>query len=587
MLKSTKDAKLYLRLLHYAASYWRMFALAISCMVILAATDPAVAALMQPMLDGAFIENDPEAMVLVPILFICLFAVRGLASYVGGASMLWVSNMVLTDLRREMFIRLLSFPIPYYDKHNSGKLMSKFTYDATQVRQAATNAITTLIRDSLAVIGLLAWMFYINWRLALIAMICAPFIALVILIIRKRLRKMSLKTQDSMGDIHHILNEVIDGQKLIKLFGGQAQEADRFNDAIQGYRRFEMKLVMAAAASSPVVQFIAVIVLAVIIFIASRQAAAGTLSVGEFVSFFGAMAMLLGPLKRLVRINEHIQRGLAACESIFSLLDEPIEIDSGVQDIKRINGDIEFRDVTFRYDGMDTNALSELSFHITSGQTVALVGSSGSGKTTIANLIPSFYEVSDGEVLIDGTNIQELTLASLRANIALVSQDVVLFNNTVRNNIAFGELRNCDESDVINAARSAYALEFIEQLPEGLNTIIGEKGLKLSGGQRQRLAIARALLKDAPILLLDEATSSLDTESERKIQMALEKVKRNRTCLIIAHRLTTVQNADRIIVIDQGRIVQTGRHEELLKQNGVYSKLHQVQFMEPDYDKVN
>jgi len=329
-------------------------------------------------------------------------------------------------------------------------------------------------------------------------------------------------------------------------------------------------------ASSPAVQLIAVIALAAIIFIGSRQIAGGTLSIGSFSSLFAAMMMLLGPLKRLARINEHLQRGLAASESVFALLDEPIEVNKGSQRIERASGEIEFRDVSFRYDGKDADALSGLSLHILSGQTIALVGSSGSGKTTTANLLPIFYQSFNGKILLDGINIRDVTLESLRANIAFVGQDVVLFNDSVRNNIAFGELNGADDAAVIEAARAAYALDFIQELPKGFDTVIGEKGLKLSGGQRQRLAIARALLKDAPILILDEATSSLDTESERQIQSALERVEQGRTCLIIAHRLSTIQKADRIVVIDQGKIVQTGTHEELLDKKGIYANLHKA-----------
>ena len=576
MTKSKHDMRLYLRLLHYVTPYWRMFVFAIIGLVCLAATEPALAALIKPLLDGAFIENDPDAMFWVPILLVGLFMVRGIASYASSSAILWVSNKVVTDLRSEMFTRLLSFPSQYYDNHPSGSLMSLFTYDAVQVKQASTNALTTFVRDSLAVIGLLCWMFYINWQLSLIAMIATPFISIVILVIRNRLRNMSRKVQNSMGDIHHVLNECIEGQKLIKLFGGKAQETDRFNEVINNYRHYEMKFVFASAASSPGVQLIAVIALAYIISIASHQAAAGELSVGAFGSLIAAMFMLLGPLKRLVRINEHLQRGLAACETIFGLLDEPIEKDGGSQLVGRLQGEIEFRNVNFCYDSKETNVLTGLSLHIKPCQTIALVGASGSGKTTIANLLPAFYKLMDGKILFDGIDIQKITLDSLRSNIALVSQDIELFNDSVRNNIAFGELRDADDKKIIEAAKAAYAYDFIKELPDGFDTIIGEKGLRLSGGQRQRLAIARALLKDAPILILDEATSSLDTESERQIQSALERVEQGRTCLIIAHRLSTIQKADRIVVIDQGKIVQTGTHEELLDKKGIYANLHKA-----------
>ncbi len=581
MTKSVKDTQLYLRLLSYVVPYQRRFLISILSMLVLAATDPAIAALMKPMLDGAFINNDPELMFMIPILFIVLFIIRGAASYINGISLRWVAFTVIMDLRREMFLRLLSFPSQYFDQRTAGMLMSKFTYDVIQIQLAATNAVTTLIRDSLAIIGLIAWMFYIEWQLTLIVLISAPFIALIVVIIRNRLRKMSRKTQESMADIHHVLNECIEGQKLVKLYGGEEQEIERFNTVIRNNRRYMMKFSMASAATGPAVQLISAIALSVIIYIASVRASTGAMSIGEFVSFFGAMAMLLTPLKRLVSINEHIQKGLAACESIFALLDEQPEANSGTNVIEHIEGDIEFQNVSFRYDGKETDALKNISLHIAPGETIALVGSSGSGKTTVANLLPGFYEIRTGRILLDGTDLREITLASLRANIALVSQDVVLFNDTVRNNIAYGALRDSKEEDIIEAARAAHAMEFIQEMPDGFETIIGEKGVKLSGGQRQRLAIARAILKNAPILILDEATSSLDRESERQIQTALDKIKKGRTCIIIAHRLSTIENADRILVIDRGKIVQTGKHYDLLKQKGVYAKLNQVQFTEP------
>jgi len=580
MGKLASDIDLYLRLLRYVHPYWRMFLISIISMVILAATDPAVAALVKPMLDGAFIENDPQAMILVPILFVVLFTVRGVATFASGAALHWVASKVIMDLRVEMFQRLLTLPCTFYDHHATGTLISKFTFDVTQIQHAATNAITVAIRDTLAIIGLLAWMLYINWKLSLISMICAPFIMLIVVVIRKRLRRMGRKMQESMGDINNVLGESIHNYKLIKLYGGHTQEAERFWRASDNSRRFFMKYAIAAVTSGPAIQLIAAIALSAIVYIASLQASTGVLTVGEFISFFAAMTMLMTPLKRLVGINEFIQKGLAACESIFGLLDQPAEIDQGARQIERAKGAIELQDISFRYNPEDPEALSHISLVIRPGETVALVGPSGSGKTTIANLLPGFYLDAQGKILIDGIEIREYTLESLRANIALVSQDVVLFNDTLRNNIAYGAMRNCSDNEIEDAASSAHAMEFIRELPEGFDTIIGERGLRLSGGQRQRIAIARALLKNAPILILDEATSSLDTESERHIQAALETLRKGRTCIIIAHRLSTIENADRIIVIEQGKIVQTGTHAELIRREGVYARLHQVDFAE-------
>jgi len=477
-----------------------------------------------------------------------------------------------------MFARMLSFPCKYYDEYSAGSLMSKFTYDVIQIKEASTNAVTSLVRDSLGVLGLLAWMFYIDWKMTLIVTLCAPFITAIMLVIRKRLRKMSRKSQESMADINHVLEESINGHKLVKLYAGQDQESARFAGVTNDNRRYSMKFAMASVASSPLIQFITAIAMAIIIMIAIEKSAMGSMNVGEFMSFFTAMAMLLTPLKRLARVNEHLQRGLAACESVFALLDHPVEPDAGKQILEKAKGEIEFCNVSFSYEGSDQKALENISIHIKPGETIALVGASGSGKSTLANLVPMFYTGSEGKILLDGIEVQDLSLQSLRQNIALVSQEVVLFNDTVRNNIAYGSLHESSEVAIIAAARAAHALDFIEDLDDGFDTLIGEKGLKLSGGQRQRLAIARALLKDAPVLIMDEATSSLDTHSERQIQLALEEVKEGRTCLIIAHRLSTIENADRIIVIDNGVIVESGTHSELIEQNGAYARLHQLQF---------
>ncbi|MGH8120264.1 MAG: lipid A export permease/ATP-binding protein MsbA, partial [Gammaproteobacteria bacterium] len=531
MGKQVTDLALYARLLRYVRPYWRMFLISITSMVILAATSPAVAALLKPMMDGAFLNKDPHTMVMVPLLFVLLFVVRGFADFSSGAALHWVATRVVTDLRAEMFQRLLSLPGRFYDHHVTGKLISRFSFDVLQVKNAATNAITVVVRDTLAIIGLLGWMFYINWQLSQISLLCTPFIILIVLVARQRLRKMGRKVQETMGDINQVVSESIHNHKLIKLYEGQTQEAARFGLTNESNRRYTLKYAIAATATGPAIQLISAIAFAVIIYIATRQSAAGILTIGDFVSFVGAMTMLLTPLKRLIGINESLQKGLAACESIFAIMDQPPEQDTGASILERVQGQVEFRNVQFNYDTNGADALGGISFTVNPGETLALVGPSGSGKTTITSLLAGFYHPGRGSILIDGIDMKDCTLATLRANIALVSQDVMLFNDTVRNNIAYGALRDCTNAEVENAARAAHALEFINKMPEGFATVIGEKGQLLSGGQRQRLAIARALLKDAPILIMDEATSSLDTEAERHIQAALETIKKGRTCI--------------------------------------------------------
>ncbi|HEY7840894.1 MAG TPA: lipid A export permease/ATP-binding protein MsbA [Gammaproteobacteria bacterium] len=569
------DLKLYARLLGFVVPYWRVFLAALAAMIVLAATAPVIAALLQPVLDGAFIARDPDAIRRVPLLIIAVFTVRAVASYVSVVSLHWVANRVVMDLRAALFGKLLSFPSSYHDSHTTGSVISKFTYDVTQIKQASTEAVTVLFRDSLYVAGLLAWMFWINWQMSVIAVVSGPFIAWVVVRVRGRLRSMNRRVQESMGDIHHALGEVIHGHRIVKLFGGAQQEQERFGAIINANRRFSMKAVVAAAASSPGVELITAVALALLIWIAGRQAVAGEMSVGYFASFFGAVALLLPPLKRLVRINEIIQRGLAACESVFAFLDEPPEEEGADTAAGVPGGDVRIEALEFGYANGAAPALSGVGLHIRSGETVAVVGASGSGKTTLAHLLPRFYDVPRGTIFIGVQDIATLPLSSLRAAISLVSQDIVLFNDTVRNNIAYGARRGATDAEIAAAADAANATGFIRALPQGFDTPIGERGSRLSGGQRQRIALARALLKDAPILILDEATSALDAESEREIQAALEKIRGRRTVIIIAHRLSTIESADRIIVLDRGRVVQAGTHAELIGDQGTYARLHQ------------
>lgn len=569
--------QLYLRLLRYVRPYWRVFAVAMVTMAATAATEPLLPALMKPLLDSNFGKAAGMSW-LVPATVIGIFVLRGGLGFVADYALAWVSNKVVMDLRAAMFGRLVCLPTHFFDDQSSGALMSKVAYDVTGVTAAATTVLTTLVKDSLAVLGLLGWMFWLNWQLTFIALGMVPVIGLAVRQFSGRMRQTSRAGQRAMGEIMHVLEESIEAHKVVKIFGGQAYEAKRFANASGEQRQQSMKAMVAAAALGPIVQVCAAIALAIIISVALHQATESATTVGGFVSFITAMLMLLAPMKRLSDVNSPLQRGLAAAESVFELIDEIAEADSGRIDLGRARGEVVFESVRFSYGPSHANALDGIDFAIAQGQTVALVGQSGSGKTTVANLLPRFYHTTSGRILIDGHDIEHIQLASLRRNIALVSQDVVLFNDTVAANIAYGAGPNVSHDQVAAAAKAAHALEFIQAMTEGFDTLIGENGVKMSGGQRQRIAIARALLKDAPILILDEATSALDTESERHVQAALDTLMRGRTTLVIAHRLSTVERANSIIVLSKGHIIEQGNHADLLAQNGMYAQLYRLQF---------
>jgi subfamily B ATP-binding cassette protein MsbA len=572
---NSKD--LYFRLLRYVRPYMRIFALSIFGTAAAAATEPMIPALIKPLLDGSFVEKDPHSIRLMPILLVAVFIVRGVTGFIGSVGMHWIAHRVVMDLRDAMFNRLLTLPTRYFDDHSAGNLLSRLTYDVSQVMTATTQALVTLVKDGLAVIGLLGWMLYLNWKLSLMALLIVPGIAVIIRVVSRRLRRLSRELQELMGDLTHVIDEVLQGHKVIKIFGGQDYERERFHRVNNRVRQFSMKLVAAAEASGPLVQLLAVFALGAVIYFASLQSMADQITVGGFVSLFGAMAMLLAPIKRLTKVNEQLQRGLAGAETIFALLDQPPEPDHGQQTLGRARGEVRFQQLSHRYREEGAEVIENLSLDVQPGETIALVGPSGSGKTTLMALVPRFYEPASGDILLDGIPIREMRLADLRANIAYVSQDIVLFNDTVAANIAYGAGFQVSETQIVQAAEHAHAMEFISELPEGLYTLIGENGARLSGGQRQRIAIARALLKDAPILILDEATSALDTQSERKVQQALDALRQGRTAFVIAHRLSTIENADRIVVLDRGRIVEMGNHAELLANNGLYANLYQMQ----------
>jgi subfamily B ATP-binding cassette protein MsbA len=573
---NSKD--LYIRLLRYVFPYWKIFAASLLGTVAFAVTEPAMPALMKPLLDETFVTKNPEGLVRLPLLLMLLFIVRGMASFVSSYCMQWVATRVVMDLRKEMFDRLQTLPASYFENQASGNIISKFTFNVSRVMNAATDVVVTVIKDSLIITGLLAYALYLNWQLSLVVFLIMPPTALVIGYFSRRMRRLSRSVQDSIGDITRVVQEAINGNREIKIFGGEDYEAHRFQKLNNWIRRYRMKVAVASAVTVPIVQVFTVAALSIVVYFASLQSQADEITVGEFVALITALALLSSPIKRLTKVNVILQRGLAAAESVFALMDEHPETDTGRIIIGDSRGEIEFRNIAYTHYGSDRPVLQDINIKIAAGETVALVGPSGGGKTTLVNLLPRFYNPTAGQIFLDGIDIHDIKLTSLRDHIAYVGQHIILFNDTIAANIAYGAQKAAfDEEAVSEAAEKAHALEFIEQFPAGLNTLIGENGVRLSAGQRQRLAIARALIKDAPILILDEATSALDTESEKVVQLALETLRSGRTSLLIAHRLSTIENADRILAIKDGHIVESGTHSELLQQDGVYASLYKTQ----------
>ncbi|WP_455222493.1 lipid A export permease/ATP-binding protein MsbA [Kaarinaea lacus] len=574
------DSEIAKRYLRYLIPYISGFILAIIGMALTAATETSLAAILKPLLDEGFVEKDPDIIRLIPFALLGIAFLRGIGGFLSNYYMAWISRSVVRDMRSQIYSHLIDLPTRYFDKNSSGHLMSKLIYDVEQVANASASAITVIVRDSLTLIGLLAWMLYLNWKLTLIFFAVAPVISLLVAIVSKRFRKLSRRIQHSMGNVTQAAQQIVHGQRVIKIFNGKKQEVDAFSQINEHNRKQHLKLAATASANVPVNQFLAAVALAFIIYIATSGTLMSAPSVGDFASFITAAMLLLPPLKRLNQVVENWQRGMAAAQSVFALLDETPEVDQGKTEVKRVSGEIEYRDVNFNYTNERQPALKNISFQAHAGQTVAIVGRSGSGKSTLVNLLPRFYDLQQGTISIDGIPIQDFKLANLRQQIALVSQEVTLFNDTVANNIAYGSTKDATMEEILQAAETAHAMEFIDELPDGINTMIGDKGMLISGGQRQRIAIARAVLKDAPILILDEATSALDTQSERYIQEALEILMKGRTTLVIAHRLSTIENADKIIVMHDGEIVEEGNHSGLLASDGHYAALHKMQFRE-------
>ena len=571
-----KASVTYRRLLSYVKPFKRQFAIAIAGMVGYAITEAGFAALMKPLLDGSFVNQDKRAIVFVPILIILIFVVRGVAGFASTYYMSWIGWSVIKQLRKEVFVKYLTLPTRFYDNASSGELISRITFNSQRVAQAASTTLTIMVRDSLTAIGLLILMFYQSWQLSLCFLVIGPIIGIIVDRVSRQFRNVSRNIQESMGEVSHVIQEAVDGSRVIKIFGGQLTEENQFDVVNERNRVFNMRETAIRALNVPIIQMLVAIALAIIVYVASSGDIAERLSVGEFMSFVTAMLLLFQPLRRLTSLNSQIQNGIAAGETLFATLDLASEQDNGTKQLSLPVQSIEYRAVGLQYIKDKPAVLDDVSLSINAGDTVAFVGESGSGKTSLVNLLPRLYDMNKGDIFINGVSIAEYTLTSLRSAIAYVSQDVMLFNDTIANNIAYGSDNSIKAAELHNACVSAHAHEFITQFPDQYDTMVGENGVMLSGGQRQRVAIARAILKNAPILILDEATSALDTESERKVQEGLDSLMQNRTTLVVAHRLSTVERADKIIVMDKGRVVESGTHKNLLDADSHYRRLHQL-----------
>jgi len=571
------------RLLSYAKPYKLGFVAAIVGMLGYAAIDVYFLSKLQPLIDDGLAGANPDFMKWAPLFVVVAFVFRGIFHFVANYCLAWVGNHVVTDLKQNLFEHIMTMPVSFHDKESTGGLISKLTFDTEQVLNSVSRSILVIVQQSAFVIGLIGLMFYISWQLSIIFLLVTPLIAIIVTIVSKRFRTVSKSIQGAMGEVTTAAEQTFNGHKVVLTFGGQKREFERFAKINRHNRQQRMKLNAAKAGSVPVIQIIASFALAFVFYAVNSETLRDSISAGSFVSVITYMTMLLRPLKMLTNVNSEFQKGMAACVSIFEVLDQKTENDQGTVVIEKAKGNVAFRNVDFCYGAVDDDvdntkwALKDLSFELKPGETLALVGRSGSGKSTASALLLRFYDASRGEILIDNVNIEQYQLKSLRNQFAYVSQQVVLFNDTLANNIAYGK-PEASREEIIAAAKSAHVMEFAEQMEHGLDTNLGENGALLSGGQRQRVAIARALLCDAPFLILDEATSALDTESERHIQDALQALQKNRTSIVIAHRLSTIENADKIIVMEQGEIIEQGDHQSLLAQKGAYAQLHNFQF---------
>lgn len=570
--------EVYRRLWRYVVPYWSMAIAAVVAMTVAAGVEATLIILLKPLTDQTLVEHNLETARWMPWAFIGIFVLRGVAGYTSEYSLGWIGRSVISTLRREVFSKFLTLPTRYFESQSVGPLLSRMTYNAEMVAEAGANVITVMVRDFLTVIACTGVMLWHSVRLTAFVAIVVPLIAIVVRVLSRAFRRYSGRIQESIGDVTRVTEEVLTGNRVVKVFGGHDYEKQRIAAADESNRKQNMKLISARSLGVAATQVLFAFGIAGVIYVAGKEAAMGQLSPGTFISFIGAMILMLQPLRRLTNLNASLQRGIIAADSLFAVIDEDDEIDTGTFRKDCVDGTVEFKNVNFSYGREGVAVLTDLSLKVEAGKTLAIVGHSGSGKSTLVSLLPRFYDVDSGTILIDGTPIEEYELENLRDNLSLVTQDVVLFNDTIANNIAYGQLRQSSRADLLQAAEAAHVIDFVKELPEGLETMVGDRGVLLSGGQRQRIAIGRALLKNAPVLILDEATSSLDTQSERHIQDALNHLMKDRTTLVIAHRLSTVEGADRIIVLDKGSIVESGTHRELLEHGGLYARLYRMQF---------
>lgn len=567
----------YKRLMRYVIPYWRMFIISSIGFAIYAATQPVFAMIIEHIIN-TLSSQEKQGIAYLPLLFIGLFLIRGVGSFFGNYYLARISGNVIHKLRCQIFNHYTGLSVQYFDSHNSGYMISRITHNIGEVTRATTDSVRSFVREGFTAAGLLIYLAWMNWQLSLVFLGIAPVVAVMVKYIGGRMKRLSRNMQDTVGDLTHITSEMVMGNRIVKGFGGEAYESERFKQCSLENRKHYRKLIMTVSINNPLMQLIISIALAAMMYLAlilMKDAGAG-----EFVAYLTAAFLLPKPIRQLSDANAEILRGIAAAESLFEVLDEPQETDQGTYQAERCRGKIEFKHLSFSYPGSERAALHDINLTIEPGQTVALVGASGGGKSSLINLLPRFYDYQQGEILLDGVEIKQYTLPSLRKQMALVTQNVTLFNASIAENIAYGTLAGASREQIEQAATDAYAMEFIRQMPMGLDTQIGENGVKLSGGQRQRLALARALLKNSPILILDEATSALDTESERYIQAALNSVMQGRTTLVVAHRLSTIENADVILVMDKGQIIEQGSHQALLSKGGAYAKLHKMQFQD-------